>query len=113
MVRGAGITEWPLMRGRLLRRTSCPARCQWHVWPTPMYWQLTFISLYPHPSPPLAGPVGGWARASVTGALMKRGGGREVGATPPPPWATEFFPRQVRIGTSEDPCPMGDQGALS
>ena len=32
MVRGAGITEWPLVRGRLLLRNSFPARRQWHVW---------------------------------------------------------------------------------
>ena len=31
MVRGAGTTEWPLMRGRFLLRTRSPAGCQWHV----------------------------------------------------------------------------------
>ena len=30
MVQGAGITEWPLVRGQRLLRTSFPARCMWH-----------------------------------------------------------------------------------
>ena len=32
MVRGAGITEWPVIRGRFLLRASFPARPSWHVW---------------------------------------------------------------------------------
>ena len=32
MVRGAGITEWPLIRGQFLLRSSFPARREWHVW---------------------------------------------------------------------------------
>ena len=32
---GAGITEWPLMRGRFLLRTSFPAGRQWQVWCVP------------------------------------------------------------------------------
>ena len=31
-MRGAGITEWPLMRGSSLPRASSPAERQWHVW---------------------------------------------------------------------------------
>ena len=37
MVQGAGITEWPLIRGRLLLRTSFPARRWWHVWACPCW----------------------------------------------------------------------------
>ena len=32
MVQGAGITEWPLIRGRSLPSISCPAGREWHVW---------------------------------------------------------------------------------
>ena len=31
-VGGAGITEWPLVRGRFRLRTRFPGRRQWHVW---------------------------------------------------------------------------------
>ena len=35
MVRGAGITEWPLIRGPFLLRPSFPAGRQWHAWSAP------------------------------------------------------------------------------
>ena len=33
-MQGAGIAEWPLVRGRLRLRTRFPARRQWHVCPS-------------------------------------------------------------------------------
>ena len=70
-MRGAGITEGPLIRGQFLPRTSFPARRSWHV----SVWAVSYGSA-PYPSfwraSPSAPTNGGPGRRGRGGAVWPR-----------------------------------------